>query len=206
MSAIVTPASAPVAAGTGVRRSVVVPSPSPPYRFSPQQYAAPAVDRAHEWVEPATSRVNATSPSPLASTGSPVRRSTLVPSPSRPSSLLPQHWIVLNASAQLCDSAAATSVTALDSGGAATASVAATGTSTTGASTPNNPPRSANQAVRRATTRHPPGRPAWATRCRRRLNDPYGCFVTWRPCLNCARTGSAAPTSSPSMTSSRRPG
>ena len=37
---------------TGVRRSLVVPSPTWPYSFSPQHLAAPAVIRAQLWVQP----------------------------------------------------------------------------------------------------------------------------------------------------------
>jgi hypothetical protein len=48
----VTPLPRPLT-GVGVRRSVVVPSPSWPYQFPPQQRAAPAVVRAQVWGPPA---------------------------------------------------------------------------------------------------------------------------------------------------------
>jgi hypothetical protein len=48
----VTPLPRPLT-GVGVRRSVVVPSPSWPYQFPPQQRAAPAGVRAQVWPQPA---------------------------------------------------------------------------------------------------------------------------------------------------------
>src|SRR6266498_3682884 len=73
---------------TGVSRSVLVPSPSWPESFQPQHATRPALVSAQLWYAPAAIAVT-----PLASPATPtgVWRSVVVPSPSSPDSLSPQH-------------------------------------------------------------------------------------------------------------------
>src|SRR5207237_1185347 len=73
---------------TGVWRSVVVPSPSWPQSLLPQHLTPPALVRAQVWSPPA-----AIAATPLASpeTSTGVWRLVVVPSPSSPYSLSPQH-------------------------------------------------------------------------------------------------------------------
>ena len=73
---------------TGARRSVVVPSPSCPEPLSPQHRTAPPLVTAHvcqPWA------LTATAPLARPLTGTGVRRFVVVPSPSCPTSLSPQH-------------------------------------------------------------------------------------------------------------------
>ena len=82
-----TPFASPLTA-VGVYRFAVVPSPSWPYMFSPQHFAASPVVRAQVCRAPA---VMADTPevSPLTHAGA--RRIVVVPSPTWPRALSPQH-------------------------------------------------------------------------------------------------------------------
>src|SRR5437867_2813251 len=73
---------------TGLWRWVFVPSPSSPYVLSPQHLTPPALVSAQVWNSPA-----ATALTPLArpKTSTGVWRSVVVPSPSMPNPLSPQH-------------------------------------------------------------------------------------------------------------------
>src|SRR5204863_421158 len=73
---------------TGVLHDVVVPSPSSPSRFSPQQYAAPPVVTPQLWNDPALTAANLSPPA----TGTGVVRPAVVPSPSCPKKLSPQQY------------------------------------------------------------------------------------------------------------------
>ena len=84
-------ATAPLASpltGTGAARCVVVPSPICPEALRPQHHTAPPLVTAQVWPLPA-----ATASTPLASplTGTGVSRCVVVPSPTWPYPLYPQH-------------------------------------------------------------------------------------------------------------------
>ena len=68
----------------------LVPSPSWPYPFRPQQYAVPPVARPHVCAPPATSAVYVRPPL----TGNGTSRLVTVPSPSSPDPLYPQQYAV----------------------------------------------------------------------------------------------------------------
>ena len=74
---------------TGVHRSVLVPSPSCPLQFSPQHFAAPPVVTAHACK---TSALMVATPDDKPDTVTGVNRSVVVPSPSCPEALPPQHF------------------------------------------------------------------------------------------------------------------
>ncbi len=84
---------------TGVVRPAVVPSPSWPWELSPQHLRAPPVVMAQVWEAPAATATTPVrgeppvqpAPAPLAHTSTGVVRPTVVPSPSWPESLNPQH-------------------------------------------------------------------------------------------------------------------
>jgi hypothetical protein len=77
-------------AGTGVGRSVVVPSPSCPPRFCPQQYGRPVDVTAQVWFGPANTETNVT-PSGVAARIA-VSWGASLPSPSIPAPLAPQQY------------------------------------------------------------------------------------------------------------------
>src|SRR3990172_3409111 len=96
---------------TGVARCVVVPSPSWPSKFRPQHFTPPPAVRAHVWSLPAA--ICAT-PLPRPTTPTGVVRCAVVPSPSWPYSLYPQHFTPpAFVSAQVYASPAATAATPL---------------------------------------------------------------------------------------------
>src|SRR5262249_42867022 len=104
--------SAPITS-TGVRRSVVVPSPSWPNSLSPQHLTVLALVSAHVWKLPAAI---AATPLPRPTTATGIERSVLVPSPSWPYELSPQHLTApAVVSAQLWRSPVATAATPLPS-------------------------------------------------------------------------------------------
>ena len=72
--------SPPVTA-TGASRCVVVPSPSCPRPFTPQQYAAPADVTPHVWLDPPLTLANFTPP--FTGTGDNLSENVLSPSPTR---------------------------------------------------------------------------------------------------------------------------
>src|SRR5438094_838435 len=78
-----------LATRTGVRRWVVVPSPSSPSLFDPQQYAAPAAVTPQLWaaLRPTAAKLRP----PAASTG--VKCLVVVPSPTSPTPLKPQQYM-----------------------------------------------------------------------------------------------------------------
>lgn len=71
---------------TGVRRLVVVPSPSWPLKFHPQHLTVPLVSTAHVWVPPVEISTMLVSPLTVIGTSA----SVSVPSPRRPLLLLHQ--------------------------------------------------------------------------------------------------------------------
>lgn len=94
---------------TGTRRvalspssRTLVPSPTSPKKFSPQQATVALLRSAHVWAWPAATTTASRSPSTL--TG--VARSVSVPSPSWPNRLLPQQATVPSPTTQLCPSPA----------------------------------------------------------------------------------------------------
>ena len=95
---------------TGTEAASVVPTPSWPFTFQPQQRTMPAASSAHVWSLPALSAVT-----PLASptTATLVLMVVFVPLPSCPEAFVPQHRTAPEAeSAHVCD-APATTATAL---------------------------------------------------------------------------------------------
>src|SRR5438046_746950 len=75
---------------TGASRGeVVVPSPTSPWTFAPQHHTLPSGLRAHTWSRPPDTAVTP-GPSAVIWTGM-VRGVTIVPSPTWPASLRPQH-------------------------------------------------------------------------------------------------------------------
>lgn len=102
-----------VRTSTGVELSLVVPSPSRPYSLWPQHFTVPAFVRAHVCSRPAEIAETPVE-SPKAATG--VERSVVVPSPSCPYWLLPQHFTPpLLMSAQVCVPPVAIAETPLES-------------------------------------------------------------------------------------------
>src|SRR2546428_5554873 len=90
---------------TGVERSLVVPSPSSPSMLSPQHLTPPALVSAQVWKTPAAI---AATPPPRPETSTGAWRSVVVPSPSWPERLKPQHLTPpALVSAHECDSPAA---------------------------------------------------------------------------------------------------
>ena len=75
-------------ARTGILLFVVLELPSCPYRFPPQQKVVPVPDSAQLWLLPLLTEMKPL-PNPCTSTG--VVLEVLVPFPSFPPSLLPQH-------------------------------------------------------------------------------------------------------------------
>src|SRR5450830_575015 len=97
---------------TGVRRVVVVPSPSCPLVLEPQHFTPPPLVSAQVWLVPAATAVTPLD-RPLTATGA--RRCVVVPSPSCPKLLLPQHHTPPPlVSAQVWEPPAATAVTPLN--------------------------------------------------------------------------------------------
>src|SRR3990172_1387042 len=78
----------PPSTGAGVDRSALVPSPSWPLKFSPQQYAAPVVAIPQVCPAPGLRAWYRTVPT----TGTGYTRDLREPSPSWPSSFLPQQY------------------------------------------------------------------------------------------------------------------
>src|SRR5439155_12116393 len=107
-SSAATPLASPETA-TGVWRSVVVPSPSWPSALRPQHLTPPALVSAQVWKSPAEIAATPLG-SPETATG--VWRSVIVPSPSWPEPLSPQHLTPPPlVSAQLCRAPAASAAT-----------------------------------------------------------------------------------------------
>ena len=77
------------ATATGTKLSVVLPLPSCPLKFLPQQLTAPVFNNAHVWEPPAVIET-AVAPSVNAFTATGPELEVVVPLPSCPSSLLPQ--------------------------------------------------------------------------------------------------------------------
>ena len=84
--------------GTAVELAVVVPLPSWPLVFEPQQYPSPVVRTPHVWKKPALTLPNVRVPSTgkgvvlQASTASKPAHVSVVAAPSWPSPLLPQQY------------------------------------------------------------------------------------------------------------------
>jgi hypothetical protein len=92
---------------------VVVPSPTAPVELAPQHHSVPSLFRAHVCAQPATIPVLFV-PAALTSTGDGFGAGAVVPSPSWPESLRPQHHSVPSPlRAQVYDSPVATSTTLL---------------------------------------------------------------------------------------------
>src|SRR5690606_33773453 len=107
--------------GPGLDRSIVVPSPTCPEGFPPQQYGLPSAS-TQVWTAPAVMVViclPASTPDVLTGVGAP--RSMVVPSPSCPSLFSPQQYGVPSASTQVWSPPAATAVTVLPARTASTA-------------------------------------------------------------------------------------
>jgi len=79
---------------TGVYRSVVVPSPTCPYEFHPQQSAVPSVVTPQVWASPPAVMLVNTLP-PLTATG--IALSAVVPSPRIPEKFFPQQYATFDA-------------------------------------------------------------------------------------------------------------
>src|SRR5438067_560565 len=75
---------------TGVDELVVVPSPSSPWLLTPQHFAAPLANSAHEWMMPAETAAAFDTPA----TGTGVDELVVVPFPNCPKLLSPQHFAV----------------------------------------------------------------------------------------------------------------
>src|SRR2546423_3673733 len=80
-----------IVTAVGLKRPIVVPSPSCPLQFTPQQDAVPSGARAHVWFQPATICVV---PLPSETTWIGPARMRVVLSPSCPKKLSPQHHTV----------------------------------------------------------------------------------------------------------------
>src|SRR5690348_715050 len=86
-SIICTPVASPTTF-TGVGRSIVVPSPNCPELLFPQHFTSPVSVMAQVWCPPVAIALTPCA-SPATSTG--ILRSRVLPSPTWPASLLPQH-------------------------------------------------------------------------------------------------------------------